>query len=264
VVMGVLNTTPDSFSDGGAYHRPAEAIEHALAMLDDGAGIVDIGGESTRPGKRKPIDAAEEVDRVLPVIEGILRHCPKAVLSIDTYKAGTAEAALKAGVEIVNDVSGLLWDGAMAGVCAAAKCGVVLMHTRGKPEEWHALEALRPEEVVPYVGRTLRERLHHALAAKVEAERIAVDPGFGFGILGDENFALLAGMERLADLGRPVLAGPSRKRFLGPEVAPAKRGNATLAAITVAVLHGAHMVRVHEVRPAVEAVAVADAVLGVG
>jgi dihydropteroate synthase len=264
VLMGVLNTTPDSFSDGGTYHRPAEAIEHGLAMLEDGAGIIDIGGESTRPGKRKPIDFAQEIDRILPVIEGILRHRPDAVLSIDTYKAATAEAALKAGVEIVNDVSGLLWDEEMAAMCAAAQCGVVLMHTRGRPDEWHGLQPLKPNEVVPYIDQALRERLQHALGAKVEVDRIAVDPGFGFGILGDENFALLAGLNRLADLGRPVLAGPSRKRFLAPDLEPSKRGNATLAAITAAVLNGAHIVRVHDVRPAREAVAVADAVFKAG
>src|SRR6201996_1557119 len=160
--MGVLNTTPDSFSDGGTYRRPGEAIEHGLAMLEEEAGIVDIGGESTRPGKRKPVDFAQEIDRVLPVIEGILRHRPDAILSIDTYKAATAEAALKAGVEIVNDVSGLLWDERMAAVCAAAQCGVVLMHTRGRPDEWHGLQPLPPNEVVPYVGQALRERLQHA------------------------------------------------------------------------------------------------------
>ncbi len=136
LVMGVLNTTPDSFSDGGAFATPAQAIEHALAMFEDGADIVDIGGESTRPGKREPLGIQEEIDRVLPVLEGVLRHRPESILSIDTYKSATAAAALRAGAEIVNDVSGFSWDEAMAHVCAAAGCGVVLMHLQGPPGEW--------------------------------------------------------------------------------------------------------------------------------
>src|ERR1700761_3289772 len=131
VVMGVLNTTPDSFSDGGAFVTPAAAIEHGLAMIEAGAGIVDVGGESTRPGKRKPLSSEQETDRIEPVLKGILRHRPDAILSIDTYKAGTAKAALDAGAEIVNDVSGFAWDEAMAELCAETNCGVVLMHTRG-------------------------------------------------------------------------------------------------------------------------------------
>ena len=134
VVMGVLNTTPDSFSDGGAFSTPAAGIEYALAMFEEGADIVDIGGESTRPGKRRPVTVQEEIDRVIPVVEGVLRHRPDAILSIDTYKAQTAASALAAGVEIVNDVSGFLWDEEMSRVCVAAGCGVVLMHTRGRPE----------------------------------------------------------------------------------------------------------------------------------
>ena len=261
VVMGVLNTTPDSFSDGGAFQTPAAAIEHALVMFEEGAHIVDVGGESTRPGKRKPIDVEEEIDRVLPVLQGILRHRPHSILSIDTYKSKTAEAALAAGAELVNDVSGLLWDGAMAEVCAGASCGLVLMHTRGRPEDWQSLPALKPAEVVPYIYQALEQRLQHALKSGIDPERIAIDPGFGFGIIAEENFALLAGLDQLSTLGRPLLAGPSRKRFLGPDVTPAQRGSATLAATTAAILNGAHMVRVHDVRSAREAAAIADAVL---
>jgi dihydropteroate synthase len=261
VVMGVLNTTPDSFSDGGQFAGAAAAIEHGLAMFEEGADIVDIGGESTRPGKRKPVVLEEELDRVLPVIEGILRHRRGGILSIDTYKSQTAEAALAVGVEIVNDVSGLLWDEAMAAVCAGAKCGVVLMHTRGRPEDWKTLPGLKPEEVVPHVQQALQQRLEHALGSGIEPDRIAVDPGFGFGILGPENYSLLAGLDHLSSLGRPLLAGPSRKRFLAPDLQPAQRGNATLAATTAAILNGAHVVRVHDVRAVREAATVADAVL---
>jgi dihydropteroate synthase len=142
LVMGVLNTTPDSFSDGGAFDNPAAAIEHGLQMLEDGADIVDIGGESTRPGKHKPVGIREEIDRVIPVLKGILRHRPGAILSIDTYKSQTARAALEAGAEIVNDVSGFLWDESLAQVCVGARCGVVLMHTRGRAKPSRA--ARRP------------------------------------------------------------------------------------------------------------------------
>jgi dihydropteroate synthase len=270
LVMGVLNTTPDSFSDGGAFATPAAAIEHALDMLETGADLVDIGGESTRPGKRPSLGQQEEIDRVLPVIKGILRHHPDAILSIDTYKAGTAMAALEAGAEIVNDVSGFLWDEAMATACAAAKCGVVLMHTRGRPDEWRDLPALTSDAVIPYIKKALADRLENALRSNVEPERIVLDPGFGFGIIGKENYALLAGFEQLGSLGMPLLAGPSRKRFLGSTLAsfyggadaPARhRGNATLAATTAAILNGAHIVRVHDVKPAREAAAIADAIL---
>src|ERR1700677_657278 len=147
LVMGVLNTTPDSFSDGGAFATPAQAIEHALAMFEDGADLVDIGGESTRPGKRKPLGIQEEIDRVIPVLEGVLRHRPESILSIDTYKSATAAAALRAGAQIVNDVSGFSCDEAMARVCVAAGCGVVLMHLRGRPEQWEEL----PEPLVSLV-----------------------------------------------------------------------------------------------------------------
>jgi dihydropteroate synthase len=274
--MGVLNTTPDSFSDGGAFDSPAAAIEHGLAMLEDGADIVDIGGESTRPGKRKPVGVREELDRVIPVLKGIFRHRPDAILSIDTYKSQTAAAALEAGVEIVNDVSGFLWDGAMAQVCAAARCGVVLMHTRGRPEEWHALPPLLPpldsKQVVPHVRQGLQQRLLDALAAGVDRDRIVLDPGFGFGIIAGQNYALLAGLDELAGLGQPLLAGVSRKGFLGRTLSPLykgaeipvdRRGNASLAAVTATILQGAHLIRVHDVRPSREAAAIADAILAV-
>jgi dihydropteroate synthase len=270
IVMGVLNTTPDSFSDGGAFSTPAAGIEYALAMFEDGADIVDIGGESTRPGKRRPVIVQEEIDRVIPVVEGVLRHRADAILSIDTYKAPTAASALTAGVEIVNDVSGFLWDQEMARVCAAASCGVVLMHTRGRPEEWRTLPALQQKEVAPLVRQGLHQRLQEALEAGIERERIVLDPGFGFGILLDQNYALLADLEELSSLGQPLLAGVSRKTFLGRTLsqlyqgvdAPVgRRGNASLAAVTAGILAGAQLVRVHDVRPSREAAAIADAIL---
>jgi dihydropteroate synthase len=268
--MGILNTTPDSFSDGGAFATHARAIEHALAMLEDGADIVDIGGESTRPGKRQPLGIQEEIDRVLPVLEGVLRHRPESILSIDTYKSATAAAALHAGAQIVNDVSGFSWDEAMARVCVAAGCGVVLMHLRGRPEQWEELPITDAKSLVSLVKQELQQRLEQARQAGIGGERIVLDPGIGFGKTYDRNYFLLAGLEEFSRLGQPLLAGVSRKAFLGRTLAPLnhgvdapveRRGNASLAAVTAAILAGAHLVRVHDVRPAREAAAIADAVL---
>ena len=268
LIMGILNVTPDSFSDGGAFCEKNAAIEHALAMLEQGADILDIGGESTRPGAQE-LNPAEERERVVPVIEGVLHHKPEAILSVDTYKASTADAAVASGTEIVNDVSAFAWDPEMAPTCARLRCGVVLMHTRGRPAEWRTQPRLKDEEVVPLVKRGLTEALERAAAANVERERIVLDPGYGFGKAYESNYPLLAHLDELLSLGQPLLAGVSRKSFLGRTLAGAtgseipmqQRGNATLAATTAAILAGASIVRVHEVRPAVEAAAIADAIL---
>lgn len=273
VVMGILNVTPDSFSDGGRFGGVTEAVEAALAMFDEGADIVDVGGESTRPGASEGVSAAEEADRVLPVIEGILGHRADALLSIDTYKAVTARAAVDAGAELVNDVSGLLWDEGMAATCAALRCGVVVMHTRGRPGQWRSLPRLAQSDVLPLVKQELAERLVVAFEAGISREQVVLDPGFGFGKAYENNYPLLAQLDELRALGQPLMAGVSRKSFLartlarnrgerGPEVPMQERGNASLAAITAAILAGADMVRVHEVKAAVEAAAIADEVLG--
>jgi dihydropteroate synthase len=270
-IMGILNVTPDSFSDGGRFVAVDVAVGQALAMLAEGAHILDVGGESTRPNA-VPISADEEQARVLPVIEAILEERPDAVISIDTFHAATARRAVEAGAEIVNDVSGFSWDAEMAATCAELKSGVVVMHTRGKPQEWTSLAALSRDEVVPMVMRGLRECLDVASGAGVAREKIVVDPGFGFGKRGEENYALLAGLERLRELGLPVLSGTSRKGFLGAslrhlyggEPAPlSERVNATTAANVASVLAGAHILRVHDVRAAVESAAIADAILAV-
>ena len=269
-VMGILNVTPDSFSDGGLLHSTGHAVETALAIFAEGAAIVDVGGESTRPGAGGTISTQQEIDRILPVIEGIRRAKPDALLSIDTYRAGTAQAAVKAGAEIVNDVSGFLWDDAMAATCASLQCGVILMHARGRPANWKSLPRLAPEEVVPLVRHELALRRTAAIAAGVAPERIVLDPGFGFGKIHDANYPLLLGLPALATLRRPLLAGVSRKSFLGRTLAPLygaagapvlAREHATLAAATIAILMGASLVRVHQVRPAVEAALIADATL---
>ena len=269
-VMGVLNVTPDSFSDGGQHFSAEKAIAHGIAMIQQGADIIDIGGESTRPGDRSPISTSMEQDRVLPVIAGILHYQQDAILSIDTYHAETAVTAVDGGAEIVNDVSGFQWDAAMAETCARLGCGVVLMHTRGKPAEWKHQPRLEPSKVLPLVRRELNERLLSALASGVDRERILLDPGFGFGKTLDENYPLLAMLDSLRDLGRPIMAGVSRKAFLGRTLAElhngvdasvAERGTASLAAMVAAILAGADVVRVHDVKPSVEAARIADAVL---
>lgn len=273
LVMGVLNVTPDSFSDGGLFHDPQTAIEHGLRLLEEGADILDIGGESTRPGQEQVVTAEEEQERVLPVIEGTFKSRPEAVISIDTYRHATASAAVGAGAEIVNDVSALLWDPEMASTCAQLACGVVLMHTRGKPDEWRSLPALDAEAGLYLVRNELSERLRVAHKAGIPNDRIVLDPGFGFGKRLDENYPLLARLDELRTLGLPLLAGVSRKSFLARTLRPLYQGddapmnarlNATLAATVAAVLAGADIVRVHDVRPTVEAVRIADAILAAG
>ena len=269
-IMGILNVTPDSFSDGGVYAETNTAVEAALRMFEDGATIVDIGGESTRPGSYPKPSAQQEADRALPVIEAVLGARPGSLLSIDTYHAATARLAINAGAEIVNDVSGMLWDDAMAATCAALVCGVVVMHTRGRPQRWQSQPRLEQDQVVPTVFRELAERVAVALAAGIDRSRIVVDPGFGFGKVGDENYPLLAHLDHFRKSGYPLLAGVSRKGFLGHTLAPLfnpqpagvhQRGNATLAASVAAVLNGADILRVHDIRPAVEAALIADAIL---
>ena len=269
-IMGVLNVTPDSFSDGGAWVEMEAAIGRALEMLDQGADILDIGGESTRPGA-VPVSATEEQARVMPVVRGILRARPDAVLSIDTYRSDTAKMAVEAGAEIVNDVSGGSWDPAMAGTCAQLGCGTILMHTRGKPQQWRTQPAIAPGDVVPMVRRELAATAERGLAAGIAREALALDPGFGFGKLLEENYPLLAGLGELQELGYPLVAGVSRKGFLrhtleqclpAPgSVPPESLRDATIAANVAAVLGGAHVVRVHDVAHVRRAVAVADRVL---
>jgi dihydropteroate synthase len=274
LVMGVVNITPDSFSDGGNFLDPEAAISHALRLLDEGADLLDLGAESTRPGVRVASDpivtAEEEQARFLPVLEGILKARPHAVLSVDTYKAATARAALAAGAEIINDVSGLTWDPALATACAEAQCGVVLMHTRGRPDQWSAQSRLTPDELIATVKTGLAASLTAATQTGVAPESIVLDPGYGFGKRFEENYTLLARQSELLTLGRPLLAGVSRKSFLGKTLAPLYAGNTTpiaaretagIAAMVAAILHGARIVRVHNVRPAVEAARIADAIL---
>jgi dihydropteroate synthase len=274
LVMGVVNITPDSFSDGGSFLDPAAAVAHAIRMLDEGADLLDLGAESTRPGSRAggnapAVSAQEEQARLLPVLEGILRVRPDVILSVDTYKAGTAKAALAAGAEIVNDVSGFTWDPALAAVCAEFKAGVVLTHTRGRPEEWRTQPQLPADALLAMVREGLAAGLAGAEASGIAPDAVVLDPGYGFGKRFSENYALLARQGELLALGRPLLAGVSRKSFIGHTLAPlfggspapaGQRGAASVAAMTAAILHGASIVRVHEVRSALEAARIVDAV----
>jgi len=279
LLMGILNLTPDSFSDGGRFQNVASALEYALQMLDDGADILDLGGESTRPDST-PITPAEEQARVLPVLQAILHARPDAILSIDTYHAATARLAIEAGAEIVNDVSGGLWDLDLLPACAALGCGAVLMHTRGRPQQWRTQPALAPADVLPLVLRDLELRTATALAAGIPREAIVLDPGFGFGKILDENYPLLAHLDQFHTLGFPILAGLSRKSFLtrslsfrsrpaanpgtshlAPEMWESSLEFPTTIANTAAILAGAHILRVHDVRPARAAAAIADRIL---
>lgn len=269
LVMGVLNVTPDSFSDGGRFLSRDHAVGHALQMLDEGADIIDIGGESTRPGAalgESGVSAKEELSRVLPVVADILRERPGTILSVDTYKSEVARAALEAGAEIVNDVSALRWNQRMPATLAELGCGVILMHSRGRPEDWRGQAP--SVDIVAEVRDDLKKWSASAMAAGISRERIVLDPGFGFGKKLDENYPLLAGFGELHELGFPLLSGPSRKSFIGRTLAregkdaPAhQRLYGTLATVVASVLQGAHIVRVHDVRPAVEAVRVADHIL---
>jgi dihydropteroate synthase len=276
VVMGVLNVTPDSFSDGGLYFDAQKALEHALQLLNEGAEIIDIGGESTRPGVSvtassgtsssayTTVTEEEEIQRVIPVISALKKARPECVVSIDTYKSSVARKAAEAGAEIVNDVSGFRWDLRMVKTLADLNCGAILMHSRGRPDEWHALPA--PSDIVVQVKRELREWVDIALMAGMKRERIALDPGFGFGKRFEENYPLLKRFDEFHQLRYPLMVGISRKSFIGRAIAIEGKDAAlgdrifgTIAAETVVILKGAHIIRTHDVKAAVEAAKIADA-----
>jgi len=259
LVMGIINVTPDSFADGGLRLDPARAIEDALAMVEAGADLVDVGAESTRPGA-PALGEDEERARLLPVVEGLAGRL-RVPLSVDTYKAGVADAALACGAAIVNDVSGLRFDPALAGVVAARGAGLVLMHHRGRSADMYA--HARYDDVAGEVAAELAARVADAAAAGVARDRLLVDPGLGFAKRAADSYAALAGLDRLAALDLPVLVGPSRKSFVGEPlggVPPAARGWGTAAAVAAAVLLGAHVVRVHDVAEMADVVRVADRV----
>lgn len=263
--MGILNVTPDSFSDGGQYVTGDAAIVRAAALIEQGADLIDVGGESTRPGATS-VDADTEIRRVLPVIERVLREAPGAVLSIDTTKTAVARATLDAGAHIVNDVSALRFDPGIAGVCARRGAGLVLMHSRGED-----ITELASFEHATYadVGREVRDELAGAIALALEAgvtpESVAVDPGIGFAKKSEQSLDALHALPVLAELGHPILVGVSNKRFIGEITGvrePAARLNGTIGACVSALVLGARIFRVHDVRAAREALDVAWAIVG--
>jgi len=260
VLVGVLNATPDSFSDGGHFFSTEDAVSRAAAMLDEGAHVIDVGGESTRPGS-DPVSPEEEARRVVPVVRGTVAGRPDAIVSIDTYRSETAEAALGAGARIVNDVSALRGDPRMADVVADARCPVVLMHMLGEPKTMQ-LDP-RYDDVVQEVRDFLAGRAEHAIAAGVEPENIILDPGIGFGKTLGHNLTLLQHLDSLVQLGFPVLVGASRKSFIGRitgEEEARERVFGTVAANVISYERGATLFRVHDVRANREALAVAEAV----
>ncbi len=264
--MGILNVTPDSFSDGGHFyspeHAPDRALAHALTMLDEGADILDIGGESTRPNAT-PLTPDEEQSRILPVIEAILKQRP-APSSPSTPSTPPPPASPSNPAPRSSTTSAAtLWDPAMSATCAALQCGAILMHARGTPQTWRTLPPLAPDEDPPARPRRPRPKHRPRHRRRPPSQHIVLDPGFGFGKLGDENFTLLANLAQLRSLSSPSSPELSRKSFLtkSPDISPDTRDNTTIAANTAAILAGAHILRVHDVAAARHAAAVADAIL---
>jgi dihydropteroate synthase len=263
LLMGVVNVTPDSFSDGGLFLDPEKAVEHGLKLLEDGADILDIGGESTRPGSKSEVPEKVELERVIPVIRALKQKRVSATISVDTYKAAIARAAVEAGAEIVNDVSAFRWDSKMVKTVAELKCGAILMHMRGRPHEWRNLPPVG--DIVTLVKRELREWTDVAALAGVKRERMLIDPGFGFGKNFEENYPLLRRLEEFHQLRYPLAVGVSRKSFVGRMVARGgvdakvnERQFGTIAAEAAAILKGAHLIRTHDVRASFDAARVAD------
>jgi len=256
-LVGIVNVTPDSFSDGGRYFDLEKAIAHGVDLVREGADVIDVGGESTRPGAR-PVSAREEMERVLPVIRG-LRRAVSVPISVDTYKADVARAALDEGADMVNDISALRLDPGMASLVAAEKVPVVLMHMQGTPQTMQQRPQYR--DVVEEVKEFLQSRIRFALEGGVEPGRIIIDPGIGFGKELEHNLALLRGLPILASLSQPILVAPSRKTFIGKilGVSPEERLEGSLAAAVAAVLAGANMIRTHDVKGAYRAMRIADA-----
>jgi dihydropteroate synthase len=268
LVMGVVNVTPDSFSDGGRFLSPEAAVAHATALLAAGADLLDIGGESTRPQGARPVDEDEELRRVLPVVRALVAAHPEAVISVDTVKASVAVAALEAGAHVVNDVSGLRLDPAMAEACAARGAGMILMHSRGTVADMATYaHADYDGDVLDAITAELGEQVKCATDAGIAAERIAIDPGIGFAKRPAQSLRVLAGLERLVRWGFPVVVGASRKRFIGElsgVATPDARVFGSVGAAVAAYDRGAHIFRVHDVGPTRQALDVAAAIRAAG
>lgn len=266
-IVGVVNVTPDSFSDGGRLRTIDDVRRHACRLVDEGADVLDVGGESTRPGAES-VDADEERRRVVPAIEAIVAECPGTPISVDTVKASVAADALAAGASIVNDVSALRLDPGMAGVCAQSGAGVVLMHSRGDVASMASFaHATYGDDPAGEVIAELRDRLEAAERAGIRRERIVLDPGIGFAKRAEHSLAVLGALDRLVACGLPVLVGASRKRFIGALThrdMPADRAAGTAGANVMALIRGARLFRVHDVRTSRDALDVAWAILQAG
>lgn len=256
--MGVLNVTPDSFSDGGFYFDQEKAIARALELAEEGADIIDVGGESSRPGS-DPIPEKEELRRVIHVISE-LKKKTRTIISIDTTKAGVAEAALDVGADMVNDISALRFDSRMASLIAQKDIPAVLMHMKGSPKDMQ--DNPHYDDVVGEVKAFLRERIRAAQSCGIKKEKIIIDPGIGFGKRFEDNLALINRLQELADLDQPLLIGASRKSFIGRilNLPPQERIEGTIASAILSILHGAHILRVHDVKAVKRAILVAEAI----
>lgn len=256
--MGILNVTPDSFSDGGRFYNTAEGVNHGLRLEQEGADLLDIGGESTRPGAL-PVSAEEEIRRVIPVIEKLAKKV-RIPLSIDTTKSEVAKRALEAGATIINDVSGCTLDPAMFSVAAKAKAGLVMMHSRGTPQTMQRRPRYR--DLLDEIGQFLYDRIQKAADHQIPKNRIAIDPGIGFGKTASHNLTILHHLYRFVDLGVPLLIGPSRKSFIGRalDLPASERLEGTAAAVAIGVFQGARILRVHDVSAMARVVRVADAI----
>jgi dihydropteroate synthase len=259
LLMGILNVTPDSFSDGGRYLDPKTAVEQGLRMAEEGADIIDIGGESTRPGAQK-VSLDQELQRVLPVIERLASKL-KLPVSIDTYKSKVAEKALQAGASIVNDISGLNFDPEMAGTVSAYKAGLVLMHIKGTPENMQT--APKYDDLLDEVGSYLKSSIKSAAEAGIKHEIMALDPGIGFGKTVEQNLSLIRNLEYFKKFNCPLVVGVSRKSFIGKlnnDIPAGERLPGSLAAALLAVQNGASVIRCHDVRETIQALTVYQAV----
>lgn len=259
LIMGVVNVTPDSFSDGGLYIDKNKAFKHALELYENGADIIDIGGESTRPFA-EPVSMEEEIARVVPVIEMIKNHNKDILVSVDTYKSETARRALDAGADIVNDISGLNFDDNMKNVVAKSGAGLILMHTRGKPQDMQ--KDTDYEDFMGEVIDYLANSIDMAVNAGIEKDSIVIDPGIGFGKKFEHNLFILKKLKEFSLFGLPILIGTSRKSFLGKITGKdaSERDDETMVSVAIAIANGAHIVRVHEVKRMRDAVKVADAI----
>lgn len=258
-IMGIVNVTPDSFSDGGMYFDKNTAVRRAIQMAEDGADIIDIGGESTRPGA-EPVTIEEELRRTVPVIKSVAKHV-HIPISIDTYKSEVAQRALDAGAAMINDISGLNFDPEMSRVAAESGVPVIIMHIKGEPKNmqknpfYHAL--------IPEICEYLKDSIQRAVDTGISEEKIIIDPGIGFGKSFEHNLEIIHKLAEFQSLGKPVMVGPSRKAFLGKilgDVSPEQRLEGTAAAVAISIMNGADMIRVHDVREMVKIAKVADAI----